>query len=376
MSDEQPLGVLIEQERAEAVIEALRAEGVYDEKRDPAPSDGETVVVPVTEAPESVDVIDVVRQVAPPSAPTTLEEHLREQGWTDSELDRAPSSWAVVGTVVLVTLPEDCPDETAVGEALLALHGEADTVLSREGINDQQRQPNRRVIAGVGDTETVHTEHGTRYAMDLATVMFAPGNEAERVRMGTAVAASDDRPLSPDHGQPPADPTDALDRSALDNAGANGPQRQREHVFDMFAGIGYFTLPMARAGARVTATEINPQSFRYLVENARMNGVDDRVAPYRANCRDVAAGIDADRVVMGHYDASEYLASAFDAVVSGGLIHYHEVTPEPELWERPIDRLRSAAANVGVSVTAEGRRRVKSYSEGVAHVVVDARIDG
>jgi tRNA wybutosine-synthesizing protein 2 len=30
----------------------------------------------------------------------------------------------------------------------------------------------------------------------------------------------------------------------------------------MFAGIGYFTLPMARAGATVTAVEHNPTSFR------------------------------------------------------------------------------------------------------------------
>lgn len=356
------LGVLVDNQRAEAVIAAVRAEGVYDEHRDPESSAGDTVVVPVTEPPESVDYRRVVRQVAPRSSPTTLDDHLRERGWSDADLEHAPSSWAVIGTVVLVTLPEDCPDERDVGAALLDLHGQADTVLATEAIDGQTRQPERRVIAGVGDTETIHTEHGTRYAMDLSTVMFSPGNEGERARMGAAVADGRNRPAAPPAGQPPDDPAESA------------PDAVDEHVFDMFAGIGYFTLPMARAGARVTATEINPDSFRYLVENARLNDVDDRIAPYRADCRDVAPGVEADRVVMGHYDAHEYLDAAFSAVTVGGLLHYHEVTPDAELWDRPIDRLETAAEAAGVEIDIEGKRRVKWYSEGVAHVVVDARI--
>jgi tRNA wybutosine-synthesizing protein 2 len=159
----------------------------------------------------------------------------------------------------------------------------------------------------------------------------------------------------------------------------------------MFAGIGYFTLPMARAGARVTATELNPDSFRYLLENARLNGIDDRVDLYRADCRDVADTVAADRVVMGYFDASEprsadsqtesgqsweYLDAALDALEPGGVLHLHEATPETLVFERPIERLETAAAEAGRSVEILDTRRVKGYSEGVAHVVVDARIGG
>ncbi|MEM4781864.1 MAG: class I SAM-dependent methyltransferase family protein, partial [Halalkalicoccus sp.] len=193
----------------------------------------------------------------------------------------------------------------------------------------------------------VHTEHGTKYALDLSKVMFSPGNKAERARMGEIVESG-------------------------------------ERVLDMFAGIGYFSLPMARADANVIAVERNPVAFRYLLENAVLNGVEDRVDAYRADCRDVDVA-PVERVVMGYYDAAEqrsdedgtpyeYLPTAFAALSRGGVLHMHEATPEPELWDGPVSRLREAAANADRDVEILGRRRVKSHSAGVAHVVLDARV--
>ncbi|MBX0295479.1 class I SAM-dependent methyltransferase [Haloarcula nitratireducens] len=336
----QRFAVVVAKPRTQAVIDALQEEGVYDADRSVRPWDDDSVAIPVTDPPQSVDVREVVRQVGEPRL-RGLADHLRERGWTDDELDAAPSSWAVVGSVVLVK-PGDSPRPEEVGEALLDLHGEADTVLARGGIDGAHREPDVTFLAGEGDTETVHTEHGTKYALDLAEVMFSPGNEAERVRMGEVV-------------------------------------EDGESVLDMFAGIGYFTLPMARAGASVTAVERNPTAFRYLVENAMLNGVSERVTPYRADCRDVIreglAEGEVDRVVMGYYEAHEYLDSALSALSPGGVVHMHEATPEDLVFERPISRLEAAAADADRATEVLDTRRVKGYSEGVAHVVADARVE-
>ncbi|MFC7176600.1 class I SAM-dependent methyltransferase [Halosegnis marinus] len=332
MSD---LAAVVERERAETAMDALAAEGVYDDSRSVRPY-GEGVAVPVTAPPERVDVLEVVETDLPPRN-RDLRDLLAARGWTDDELDRAPASWAVVGTCVLVRAREESlprPDE--VGEALLELHGEADTVLLSHGIAGEHREPDVEVLAGLGDTEVVHTEHGTRYALDLAETMFSPGNQAERVRMGEVVA--------PD-----------------------------ERVLDMFAGIGYFTLPMARAGADVTAVEVNPTAYRYLVENAVLNGVEDRVSAFRADCRDVDAA--ADRVVMGYYDAPDYLDAALDALAPGGTVHLHATTPESDPWAHPVSRLESVAGERGRGVEVGDRRVVKSHAPGVEHVVVDAIVD-
>lgn len=330
-----PLAVIVPKEEGEEAIAALRAEGVYDDSRKVREAGDGALALPVTRSPSETEVCEVIRQPDPEARAPGLADLLAERGWDDAEIERAPKSWAVIGSVILATF-EGCPREREVGEALLELHGGADTVLAREGISGEHREPSVRAVAGAGNTETVHTEHGTKYALDLSKVMFSPGNKAERARMGEVVEAG-------------------------------------ERVLDMFAGIGYFTLPMARAGARVTAVERNRVAFRYLLENAVLNGVEERIDAYRADCRDVEVqGVD--RVVMGYYEAHAYLPAALEALGDGGVLHMHEATPEAELWERPVSRLREAAENAGKDAEILDERRVKSHSAGVAHVVVDARI--
>jgi tRNA wybutosine-synthesizing protein 2 len=332
------LAAVVAKPDTEAAIDSLRAEGIYDDTRRVQAHDADHVAVPVAAAPRETPVTAVVERHLPPRT-RGLEDLLRAEGWSDEELARAPSSWAVLGSVVLVDTgdvsADAIPRPGEVGEALLRLHGNADTVLARHGIGGERRTPDVTVLAGVGETETVHTEHGTRYAMDLARVMFSPGNQAERARMGGVV-------------------------------------EEGERVFDMFAGIGYFTLPMARAGAAVTAVELNPTAYRFLVENAVLNGVEARIDAFHGDCRQVEAC--ADRVVMGYYDAYEYLDSALSALEPGGIVHMHEATPERRLWERPVGRLETAATEHGREVEILDRRVVKSHSEGVQHVVVDARV--
>ncbi|MDJ1432925.1 class I SAM-dependent methyltransferase family protein [Halostagnicola sp. A-GB9-2] len=360
-----PLAVVVEKPRAETATESLRAECVYDDERRVREYTAETVALPVSSQPSETSVLEVIRQIDPDYRSPDLETRLAERGWSDAELETVPGSWAVVGSVILVTVPEDCPDETALGEELLGIHGEAESVLADEGVaNDgtagTYREPRTRLLAGHRDTETIHVEHGTKYGLDPTEVMFSPGNQAERARMGEVVSAG-------------------------------------ERVFDMFAGIGYFTLPMARAGAKVTAAEVNPTAFRYLLENAMLNEVQSDLEAYMTDCRELAEGLEVDRVVMGYYgvgnepkpssdpgdetgtrtdEAHEFLPAALEALEPGGTVHYHEATPESLLWERPVERVEGAIETAGRTLErVDDRRRVKSHSAGVEHVVLDAVID-
>jgi tRNA (guanine37-N1)-methyltransferase len=46
-------------------------------------------------------------------------------------------------------------------------------------------------------------------------------------------------------------------------------------VADVFAGIGPFALPAAKKGCGVLANDLNPSSFKYLVQNMNDNDVGD-----------------------------------------------------------------------------------------------------
>lgn len=333
---------IVETERTEAAIDSLRAEGVYDPSRRIEPYGDEYVAIPIVGTPTETPT-ESVRTVELPRRKRGLEDVLESHDVDDEIVEAAPSSWAVIGSVVLVDFGDVSADETldrparqAIGEALLELHAGADTVLARGGISGTRRDPSGEIVAGVDDTETVHVEHGTKYAIDLSKTMFSPGNQAERVRMGSIVEPG-------------------------------------ERVFDMFAGIGYFTLPMARSGAIATAAEIDPEAYRFLVENAKLNGVSSNVRAVLGDCRTVETT--ADRVVMGYYDAYDYLESALEALVDGGVLHLHEATPEPLFPDRPIARLRAATEAADRTLEVLETHRVKSHSAGVVHGVVDATIE-
>ena len=142
-----------------------------------------------------------------------------------------PSGYQRLGRVLLLRLPPSLTAYRAeIGAAWQAELGVA-TVLAVEGpIEGEFREPRVVPIAGT-ETETEVREHGVRWRFDAARLMFAQGNRTERRRAALLT-------------------------------------RRGETVVDLFAGIGYFALPAARAGAaKVLAVEKNPLAVQYLRQN-------------------------------------------------------------------------------------------------------------
>ena len=151
-----------------------------------------------------------------------------------------------------------------------------------------------------------------------------------------------------------------------------------EYVVDMFAGIGYFTIPMAvhSRPRKVLAIELNPNAYHYLCQNIRENHVEDIVMPIQGDCaKETPVGL-ADRVIMGMVQVTDqYLDTGISALKPGGILHYHQTVP---LWQYPeaaIRDVREAATGLGRRAEILSCRKVKKYSPGVVHAVIDARID-
>jgi len=209
-------------------------------------------------------------------------------------------------------------------------------------ITGLKREPEVEIIVGEG-TETIHRENKCGFKLDVSKIMWSKGNTTERKRMS----------LLPEDG---------------------------EVIVDMFAGIGYFSIPMAvhSSPEQIYSLEINPVSHSYLCDNIKINKVEDVVKPILGNCREVAPqDVAADRVLMGYIgNTHEYLDVAMDTLKNGGILHYHESVPDNIKFKRPVERIISAAKASGRGkVEIINARIIKPYSPGVYHVVVDAKID-
>jgi tRNA wybutosine-synthesizing protein 2 len=203
-------------------------------------------------------------------------------------------------------------------------------VLWIESLHDATRTPRTQILWGdAGEVE--HHENGYTYYLDPGKVMFAQGNRNEKMRIAQLVRRS----------------------------------VAAERVADMFAGIGYFTLPLAGSGASVHAMEINPIAFEYLNRNIRENGLFGRVNSSLGDCRYLLTGT-YDRIMMGHFDAISMLPSALLHVREGSIIHLHSIGT----LEDPIkEQVEGAGFSASIHV-----HKVKKYRPHAWHVVQDVTI--
>lgn len=66
--------------------------------------------------------------------------------------------------------------------------------------------------------------------------------------------------------------------------------KRGDTMFDVFAGVGPFTIPAARRGANIFANDLNPESYRWLQHNCKLNKVESRVQTFNLDGREFIRG--------------------------------------------------------------------------------------
>lgn len=304
------------------------------------------VLVPLRDPDQAREVLPapIVEEAVPANPRRAPIERVREAlrgRIPDPLIGELPEGWSRLGEVLLLRLPDALAEHEGTIAAAYAEVLDARSVLALEGTEGPLREPVTRHLHGEADTETVHREDGLVYHLDPSQVLFSPGNHHERHRLAEAVEPG-------------------------------------EQIVDLFAGVGYFTLPLARAGARVTACELNPTAAGYLRRNLEANGLADRVELREGDARDRAPSDTADRVLMGYFPGTErFLPTARRALApDGGRVHYHTLASGDEPLEEAWRELAGHPAWGDVRVERGNARKVKTYKPGTWHVVVDAEVQG
>eukprot|EP00105_Crassostrea_gigas_P016243 XP_011433560.1 PREDICTED: tRNA wybutosine-synthesizing protein 2 homolog isoform X2 [Crassostrea gigas] len=228
---------------------------------------------------------------------SAIDKFLRDHGGAELMEDLRsdiPRRWERHGDLVMIDACFQNPFWRQYGDDIWRLISEVlscDRLAQKGSIaSNGYRTPSVRLLLGQ-DGWVEHVDNGIRYTYDVTKCMFSAGNVTEKLRVS---------------------------RFHCEN----------ETVVDLYAGIGYFTLPYlvhARAD-RLHACEWNPDAVEALRKNLRLNGVEDRCVVHFGDNRQLCPKDVADRVNLGLIPSSEpgwETACAALKRCSGGILHIH-----------------------------------------------------
>ncbi|AHL22188.1 tRNA (guanine(37)-N1)-methyltransferase Trm5b [Thermococcus nautili] len=250
-----------------------------------------------------------------------------------------PSSFDIIGDIAIIELPDELiPYGNAIGEAILKVHRHIKAVFAKGSkVEGEYRVRELIHLAGEKRTETLHRENGIRLRLDVAKVYFSPRLATERMRIFKKAKSG-------------------------------------EVVFDMFTGVGPYSILLARKAKLVFACDLNPWAVRYLEENIRLNKASN-VVPILGDVRKVAGKLRADRVVMNLPKfADRFLKEAMLSVRNGGVVHYYGFGPEEDLYSEHEARIKAVARELGFSVEFLERRKVRPYAPRQFNIAIDFRV--
>ncbi len=264
---------------------------------------------------------------------------------TEEELSILPRGFQTVGKVIILKLnPILIEKREIIGKTCLKLFPNIRSIYINLGkVVGTFRDPKGiEFIAGEDNPIVEHKEHRIIYRFDITKIMFSKGNIYERKYLATLIKGG-------------------------------------EIIVDMFAGIGYFSLPIAKHASpeKIYSIEINPVSYKFLVENIKINHLEEKIIPILGDSKKEVlnlskSGIRADRVIMGIFPAPrDFIREALLLAKDKGSIFHYEGVVSKEDFLSLFEEFHNEAKKMDFKSELKAKRYVKSYGPNLYHVVLD-----
>ena len=273
-----------------------------------------------------------------------LAEKLKDV-FTEEELSILPRGFQTLGNIIILKLkPKLLEKSKVIGQTYLDLLPKIRSVYINKGrIIGSFREPESiEFLVGEDNPIVEHKEHGIKYRFDITKIMFSKGNLNERRFLATLV-------------------------------------KKGEIVVDMFAGIGYFSLPIAKHSevGQIYSIELNPTSYKTLLENIKINHLEEKITVINGDCKKEVlelsrSGIRADRVIMGIFPApKDYIKEALCLTKEEGTIYHYEGVVEKEAYISLFKEFEEICQEEQFNCRLKSHRFVKSYGPNLFHTVLD-----
>ncbi|MBI2040850.1 MAG: methyltransferase [DPANN group archaeon] len=251
------------------------------------------------------------------------------------DVNLLPASYQQLGEICFLKLNQKLhKHKKLIGKAVLELHPQFRAVCLQKNISGEFRKPKIEAIAGSLPNDILVKENNCVFRFNPKEIMYSQGNHQEKKRL---------------------------------IAGVNG----NEVIVDMFAGIGYWVIPITKTKKtnRIFAIEKNPVAFKYLQENIRANRVN--VTAISADCETAVKKYPipvADRIIMGLIPScKKFIPAAIKISKPGTIIHYHGLASGGKEYILLNDFIDFKVRLLKTTI-------VKGYRPHINHVVLDIKI--
>lgn len=165
-------------------------------------------------------------------------------------LNEMPCGFTVVGHVAHLNIKEQyLPYKEMIGQVVLDKNPRIRTVVNKlDAIDTVFRTFKMEILAGEPDYMVEHSESNCKFRFDFSKVYWNSRLHTEHDRLIRQFKTG-------------------------------------EAVCDVFAGVGPFAIPAGKKNVVVFANDLNPDSYKFMVENIKQNKVDPFVQPFNQDAR-------------------------------------------------------------------------------------------
>jgi tRNA (guanine37-N1)-methyltransferase len=220
------------------------------------------------------------------------------------EIVHLSSSFDVIGNIAIIKIPKELASkQELIGKQILKTMKNVTTVLRQSSdVQGEYRTRALELVYGEEKYETIYKESACLFKVNVKEVYFSPRLSTERERIASLVL--------------------------------NG-----ERIFNMFAGIGTFSIIIAkRKECVIENVDKNPKAIELAIESLKLNRhLKGKVNPVLA---DAAVYAEAhkevfDRIIMPLPERSgEFLEHAFRSAKDRAVVHYYVHVPQKQFEDK------------------------------------------
>ncbi len=250
-----------------------------------------------------------------------------------------------IGSIAVIKSPIGIKinDEKKLAKEIIVKNKNIKTVLKKIGkTSGAERVFKVKWIAGEKTSLALHKENGINLLVDIKKVFFTPRLANERLRIYNAV-------------------------------------HKNESVLDMFAGVGPYSILIAKKAKKVVSVDINREAIKLLEKNIVANKINN-IEPICGDALKVVPKIKSsfDRIIMNFpLDSYRFLKAAVDVAAKDAVIHLYTFIKAGDDQKTAVtSAIETAKSKIGKSVLIKEAavNRAGEVAPYVLRICIDIKI--